>query len=105
MTVATPLWQEGDVVTLRPKLEGIHDADVIIVGGGYTGLWTAYYLTTLQPSLRIAVVESRHVGFGGSGRNGGWCSAFLPMSPDEMAAQHGREAMRSEEHTSELQSH
>ena len=93
MTVATPLWQEGDVVTLRPELEGIHDADVVIVGGGYTGLWTAYYLTTLQPHLRIAVVESRHVGFGGSGRNGGWCSAFLPMSPDEMAAQHGREAM------------
>ncbi|NDF41193.1 MAG: FAD-dependent oxidoreductase [Actinobacteria bacterium] len=93
MTVATPLWQEGDAVTLRPRLEGSHEADVAIVGGGYTGLWTAYYLKSLQPNLRITIVESRHVGFGGSGRNGGWCSAFLPMSPDEMAAEHGREAM------------
>jgi glycine/D-amino acid oxidase-like deaminating enzyme len=93
MTVATPLWQEGDAVTLRTRLEGSHEADVAIVGGGYTGLWTAYYLKSLQPNLRITIVESRHVGFGGSGRNGGWCSAFLPMSPDEMAADHGREAM------------
>ena len=93
MTVATPLWQDGDDVELRPALEGVHEADVAIVGGGYTGLWSAYYLTSLAPHLRIVVVESRHVGFGGSGRNGGWCSAFLPMSPGEMANEHGREAM------------
>lgn len=93
MTAATPLWQDGDVVELRPTLDGTHEADVAIVGGGYTGLWTAYYLTSLVPHLRIVVIESRHVGFGGSGRNGGWCSAFLPMSPDEMANEHGHEAM------------
>lgn len=93
MNAATPLWQDGDALTLRPALEGSHEADVAIVGGGYTGLWTAYYLTSLAPNLRVIVVESRHVGFGGSGRNGGWCSAFLPMSPDEMANEHGREAM------------
>lgn len=64
----------------RPALSGIVDADVCIVGGGYTGLWTAYRLTEIHPSLRIVVLESRHVGFGASGRNGGWLTAALPGS-------------------------
>jgi glycine/D-amino acid oxidase-like deaminating enzyme len=46
---------------------------VAIVGAGYTGLWTAYYLKRLDPALDIAVYEAEHVGFGASGRNGGWC--------------------------------
>ena len=90
---AVPVWQEGIVRMPRPRLVGDVDVDVAIVGGGYTGLWTAYYLSELDPTLTIAVVEANHVGFGGSGRNGGWCSAFLPMSPDEMGAEHGHEAM------------
>ena len=47
--------------------------DVAIVGGGFTGLWTAYYLKCLEPSLDIAVLEAVTLGFGASGRNGGWC--------------------------------
>jgi len=47
--------------------------DVAIVGGGYTGLWTAYYLKQQQPDLDVAVFEAVTVGFGASGRNGGWC--------------------------------
>ncbi len=47
--------------------------DVAIVGGGFTGLWTACYLKYLQPDLDIAVLEAMTVGFGASGRNGGWC--------------------------------
>ncbi len=47
--------------------------DVAIVGGGFTGLWTAYYLKCLEPSLDIAVLEAITLGFGASGRNGGWC--------------------------------
>lgn len=47
--------------------------DVAIVGAGYTGLWTAYYLKQREPSLDIAVFEAERVGFGASGRNGGWC--------------------------------
>ena len=47
--------------------------DVAIIGGGYTGLWTAYYLSELNPSLKIAVLEAETFGFGASGRNGGWC--------------------------------
>jgi len=47
--------------------------DVAIVGAGYTGLWTAYYLKRIDPSLEIAIYEAERVGFGASGRNGGWC--------------------------------
>ncbi|WP_164311546.1 FAD-dependent oxidoreductase, partial [Streptococcus pneumoniae] len=56
--------------------------DVAVVGAGFTGLWTAYYLARTDPSLRIAVLEAESVGFGASGRNGGWCSALFPASLD-----------------------
>ncbi|MBW2232405.1 MAG: FAD-dependent oxidoreductase [Deltaproteobacteria bacterium] len=57
----------------RPALVSDREVDVAIVGGGFTGLWTAYYLKRLQPDLRIAIVEAEITGFGASGRNGGWC--------------------------------
>ncbi|MGE0621500.1 MAG: NAD(P)/FAD-dependent oxidoreductase [Pseudomonadales bacterium] len=50
-----------------------YQVDVAIIGGGYTGLWTAYYLKQQQPDLNIAIFEAVTVGFGASGRNGGWC--------------------------------
>jgi glycine/D-amino acid oxidase-like deaminating enzyme len=59
----------------RPALPHDADADVVIVGAGYTGLWTAYYLAKADPSLRIIVLEAETVGYGASGRNGGWCSS------------------------------
>lgn len=76
----------------RPPLEGDTDVDVVIVGGGYTGLWTAYYLARHDPRLRVLVLEREHVGFGASGRNGGWCSSILPMSLDGLAQRHGRDS-------------
>lgn len=88
------LWQDGVADHVRPQLSGNLEVDVAIVGAGYTGLWTAYYLTELDPKLSIAIIESQHVGFGASGRNGGWCSALLPWSPRELEAQHGRAAMQ-----------
>ncbi len=94
---ALPLWQEGarfDASSRRSAVDGVVESDVVIVGGGYTGLWTAFYLKQLAPQLSVSIVESQFVGFGGSGRNGGWCSAFLPMSPSEMSAEHGSQAMR-----------
>lgn len=48
-----------------------------ILGAGYTGLWTAHHLAIADRRLRIAIVEQEHVGFGASGRNGGWASAEL----------------------------
>ena len=61
----------------RPALEGDQTADVVIVGAGYSGLWTAYYLLARSPGLRVVVVEREHVGFGASGRNGGWAIGEL----------------------------
>ncbi len=61
----------------RPPLAGPAHADVVIVGAGYTGLWTAYYLKRAQPSLEIVVLERERAGFGASGRNGGWVSGFF----------------------------
>jgi glycine/D-amino acid oxidase-like deaminating enzyme len=76
----------------RP-LPGDRDADVCIVGAGYTGLWTAYYLKRADPQLRIVVLEAEFAGFGASGRNGGWLSALVPGDRNAMARQHGREGV------------
>jgi len=75
----------------RPQLPGDITADVAIIGAGYTGLWTAYYLMQIDPKLRIVILEAEFAGFGASGRNGGWLSALLPMSFEKMAARHGRQ--------------
>lgn len=81
----------GDAWTPRPPLDGNLEADVCIVGAGFTGLWTAYYLAEADPSLRIVVLESEVAGFGASGRNGGWCSALFPASPASLARSAGRD--------------
>lgn len=58
----------------RPRAEGTIYADVVIIGGGYTGLWTAYWLKKNDPSIKVVVLEKEFVGYGASGRNGGWIS-------------------------------
>jgi glycine/D-amino acid oxidase-like deaminating enzyme len=73
-------------------LPGDLTVDVAIAGGGLTGLWTAYYLATAVPGLRIAVCEAEIAGFGASGRNGGWCSALFPASLPKLARMAGRDA-------------
>ncbi|ART67512.1 FAD-dependent oxidoreductase [Mycobacterium dioxanotrophicus] len=75
----------------RPAIGGDRDADVCIVGAGYTGLWTAYYLKQADPTLRITVLEARFAGFGASGRNGGWLSGLAPGDRHKLAKTHGRE--------------
>jgi glycine/D-amino acid oxidase-like deaminating enzyme len=78
----------------RPSLPGPADADVCIVGAGFTGLWTAYYLKRADPSLRIVVLEAAFAGFGASGRNGGWLTSALPGSREHYArGPGGREAV------------
>lgn len=78
----------------RP-LEGETTADVAVVGAGYTGLWTAYYLKKADPSLRITVIEAEQAGFGASGRNGGWASSLFPVSLPALARKSSRgEAVR-----------
>jgi glycine/D-amino acid oxidase-like deaminating enzyme len=95
MMAGASLWVDtlpGSWRVEHPPLTGDTDVDVVIVGGGYTGLWTAYYLAGAQPDARIMVLEAERVGFGASGRNGGWCSAIFPVSLDQLAAAHGRDA-------------
>jgi glycine/D-amino acid oxidase-like deaminating enzyme len=65
----------------RPPLPSSLDADVAIVGAGFTGLWSAYYLKRARPALRIVVLEAEQAGFGASGRNGGWISGFFSGPP------------------------
>lgn len=66
-----------DALEARAPLASDEQVDVAIVGAGYTGLWTAYYLKTLDPGLRVSIVEAEIAGFGASGRNGGWCLGTL----------------------------
>jgi glycine/D-amino acid oxidase-like deaminating enzyme len=68
---------------------------VCIVGAGFTGLWTAHALARADPSLRIAVLEKEVAGFGASGRNGGWCSAYFALSDGALARRYGVDAMRA----------
>lgn len=78
-----PLWFEHNAP--RERLDGAVQADVVIIGAGYTGLWTAYYLLKSEPSLRVVLLEKHEVGFGASGRNGGWVSAIFPISLTKVA--------------------
>src|SRR5829696_8304176 len=82
----------GDDLTPKAPVCGDLDVEVAIVGAGYTGLWTAYYLALADPSLRIAVLEREIAGFGASGRNGGWCSALFAASRSSVAKAAGRDA-------------
>ncbi|WP_431898180.1 NAD(P)/FAD-dependent oxidoreductase [Nonomuraea sp. bgisy101] len=77
-----------------PALDGDRRADVVIVGAGYTGLWTAYYLKRARPSLDIVVLEKEFAGFGASGRNGGWLTGDLAGTHERYAKTHGVEATR-----------
>jgi len=91
---ALSFWHGAVSDRLEPRrpLPGDTDVDVAIVGGGYTGLWTAYALAEADPSLRIALIEKEICGFGASGRNGGWCSGSISASRERIARQHGRQA-------------
>jgi glycine/D-amino acid oxidase-like deaminating enzyme len=83
---------EDDLLEPRASLPGSCDFDVAIVGAGFTGLWTAYYLAGIDPTLRIAVLEKEIAGFGASGRNGGWASGLLPMSLEQVSKESSRQA-------------
>jgi glycine/D-amino acid oxidase-like deaminating enzyme len=91
---ADSLWHHtaDDDFAPRAPLPGDIDADVAIVGAGYTGLWTAYYLKALDPRLRIVLIEREIAGFGASGRNGGWCSALFHPTSSGIARRYGFDA-------------
>ncbi|UOO93624.1 NAD(P)/FAD-dependent oxidoreductase [Vitreoscilla stercoraria] len=63
---------------IPPPLHGQSQFDVAIIGGGFTGLWLAYYLKKAQPEWSIAIFEANQIAYGASGRNGGWLSSHIP---------------------------
>ncbi len=82
-------WHSIGPAPRRAALPGDRTADVAIAGGGYTGLWTAYYLARAAPELSIVVLEAEHCGFGASGRNGGWASGLFPVPEAKLARRYG----------------
>ncbi len=90
-------WLEtcGDDLAPRPSLDGSIDCDVAILGAGFSGLWTAYYLQRLDPSLRIAIAEVQIAGFGASGRNGAWCTSGFAAGPAVLTRRHSRDVARA----------
>lgn len=76
----------------RSPLSDDSHADVVIIGAGYTGLWTAYYLKRHAPDQDIAILEAEIAGFGASGRNGGWCTSYLSCLEEQMTHPATRDA-------------
>lgn len=79
----------------RPQLDGSLEADVAIVGGGLSGLWTAHAVLDARPGASVVVLEAERVGWGASGRNGGWASALFPVSWGTVARSFGPEGARA----------
>ncbi len=88
-------WHETSRRVPGPALTGRLDVDVAIVGGGYTGLWTAYQLRRAEPSIKVAVIEREVIGFGASGRNGGFAMTLLDMSLAHLRRNHGDAAAKA----------
>jgi glycine/D-amino acid oxidase-like deaminating enzyme len=64
-----------------PALDGEHEADVVVIGAGYTGMWAAWHLKRLEPEARVIVLEAARAGHGPSGRNGGFCNTMWHQLP------------------------
>jgi glycine/D-amino acid oxidase-like deaminating enzyme len=86
-------YADTSIPSRRAPLDGDRNADVCIVGGGFTGLWTAYYLKQAAPELEIVVLEREFAGFGASGRNGGWLSDHFMVPRSAVARRNGREGV------------
>lgn len=74
--------EEASAVEVAPELVGERDADVVVVGGGYTGMWAAWHLKQLEPEARVVLLEADRCGFGPSGRNGGFCNVMWFSLPN-----------------------
>lgn len=84
------LWAEGFTSQQFPPLAENLECDVAIIGGGLSGLWSAFHLLKVKPELKIALFEARHIGYGASGRNGGWISADYPVYRSTLEKRHGK---------------
>lgn len=88
-------WLETTDYEPAPRLDTSTTADVVIAGGGYTGLWTANFLKEADPSLDVVVIEKEICGYGGSGRNGGFAMTLLDFSLHHLLRNQGLERARA----------
>ena len=89
------LWQGKQNITYRKPISKNDSFDVVVIGAGFSGLWSAFHLKQFQPNLKIAVLEKEYVGFGASGRNGGWASAEYPTSSNRLIKENGLESYKN----------
>lgn len=83
--------EEAGAPQPAPPLSGDRTADVVVLGGGFTGLWTAWHILELEPGARVVLLEADRCGHGPSGRNGGFCNAMW-LSLARMRERWGDEA-------------
>lgn len=79
----------------EPSLKGDHEVDIAVIGGGFTGVATAYELKRAEPSLRIAVLEAKTVGFGASGRNGSFAMTVVGLGFGVTAMLRGKQFLKA----------
>ena len=84
------LWADKSTQSVK-EFSPENSYDVAIIGGGFSGLWSAYHLKKLNPNLTIAIFEAHHCGFGASGRNGGWASSDYPVYRSTLEKRYGKE--------------
>jgi glycine/D-amino acid oxidase-like deaminating enzyme len=78
----TPFWLDDPArPAARSALAGTVSCDLAVVGGGYSGLWTAFLAKRRDPERRVVLVEAESIGWAASGRNGGFCEASLTHGP------------------------
>lgn len=88
------LWADDRRATARPALDADTTADVVVVGAGFAGLWTACALLDTDPGLDVLVVEAGRVGDGSGGRGTGVCAARFPGDLDTMSQRWGEPAVQ-----------
>jgi glycine/D-amino acid oxidase-like deaminating enzyme len=88
-------WLEADPYVPGPPLAGDVAVDIAIVGGGFTGLWAAHFLLRAEPALKVAVIEREVIGYGASGRNGGFAMTLLSRSVHDLLQTFGKEPARA----------
>ncbi len=89
------LWHGKQKITYRKSISKNDSFDVAIIGAGFSGLWSAFHLKQFQPNLKIAIFEKEYVGFGASGRNGGWASAEYPTSSNRLIKENSLESYKN----------
>ena len=96
-SVQGAFWLDDIERPTYPALTGSIRTDLVIVGGGYAGLWTAVRAKELDPQRRVVLLEAARIGWAASGRNGGFCEASLAHGYDNGASRWPDEIERLEE--------